>query len=230
MVVVEMIIENYSWMTNAELLNEVTVVNSKLLNHGIYLDFSMDTIERHHLTLKVVSSYDDNIFIVDDKLINTTITDSFVKTMKNRLRIIANRVEFLAFVVESVSKMKESDKNLLVGNLRFKCNRKTDDGEVIFEFERGLYAFGGGVFSYWKANNSVELIFDIEDLDTDSTCVDISDLPKELELQLNLDSIDGFDTLTVKGTLIKEYECSTLDATSDLAKDVVEAIRYLEKL
>lgn len=224
-----MIIENCPWVTSTELINEIMIVNSKLLNHGIHLDFSMDTTERHHLTLKVVSSCDDNIFIFDDKLINTT-TDSFVKTMKNRLRIIANRVEFLAFVVESVSKMKESDKNLLVGNLRFKCSRKTDDGEVIFEFERGLYAFGGGVLSYWKANNSVELIFDIEDLDTDSTCVDISDLPKELELQLNLDSIDGFDTLTVKGTLTKEYECSTLDVASDLAKDVVETIRYLEKL
>lgn len=81
MVVVKMIIGNYSWMANAELLNEVTVVNSKLLNHGIHLGFSMDDTEHHHVTLKVVSSHDDNIFIVDDKLINTT-TDSFVNTMK----------------------------------------------------------------------------------------------------------------------------------------------------
>ena len=224
-----MIIENCPWVTSTELINEIMVVNANLSNHGLHLDFSMDDTKRRHATMKVVSNYDDDIFIVDDELINTT-TNAFENKMKNRLRIIANRVEFLTFVVESVSKMKEFDKHLLVGNLRFKCSRKTDDGEVIFEFERGLYAFGGGVFSYWKANNSVELIFDIEDLDTDSTCVDISDLPKELELQLNLDSIDGFDTLTVKGTLTKEYECSTLDIASDLAKDVVEAIRYLEKL
>lgn len=44
MVVVKMIIENYSWMTNAELLNEVTVVNSKLLNHGIHLGFQWTTL------------------------------------------------------------------------------------------------------------------------------------------------------------------------------------------
>ena len=72
MVVVKMIIGNYSWMTNAELLNEVTVVNSKLLKHGIHLDFSMDNTERRYMTLKVVSSYDDSIFIADDKSINTT--------------------------------------------------------------------------------------------------------------------------------------------------------------
>ena len=224
-----MIIENCPWVTSTELINEIMVVNAKLSNHGLHLDFSVDDTKRRHATMKVVSNYDNDIFIVDDELINTA-TKSFENKMKNRLRIIANRVEFLAFVIESVSKLKELDEYLLVGNLRFKCSRKTDNGEVIFEFERGLYAFGGGVFSYWKANNSVELIFDIEDLDTDSTCVDISDLPKELELQLNLDSIDGFDTLTVKGTLTKEYECSTLDVASDLAKDVVEAIRYLEKL
>ena len=224
-----MIIENCPWVTSTELINDIMVVNATLSNHGLHLDFSMDDTKRHNATMKVVSNYDNDIFIVDDELINTA-TKSFENKMKNRLRIIANRVEFLAFVVESVSKMKELDEHLLVGNLRFKCSRKTDDGEVIFEFERGLYAFGGGVFSYWKANNSVELIFDIEDLDTDSTCVDIFDLPKELELQLNLDSIDGFDTLTVKGTLTKEYECSTLDVASDLAKDVVEAIHYLEKL
>ena len=224
-----MIIENYSWMTNAELLNEVTVINSKLLNHGIHLGFSMDDTKRHHLTLKVVSSYDDGIFIVDDKSINTT-TDSFVKTMKNRLHVIVNHVEFLAFVVESVSKMKELDEHLLVGNMIFKCSRKTDDGYVIFEFKRGLYAFGGGTFNYCKANNSVELILDIEDLDTETTSVDISDLPKELELRLNLDIIDGFNTLTVSGTFCKEYERLTIGNSRDSAKDVIEAIRYLEKL
>lgn len=224
-----MIIENYSWLTNAELLNEVTVVNSKLLNHGIHLDFSMDDAERRHMALKVVSSYDDNIFIIDDESINTT-TNAFKNKMKNRLRIIANRVEFLAFVIESISKMKELDENLIVGNLTFKCSRKTDDGEVIFVFERGIYAFGGGTFSYRKAINSVELILDIEDLDTETTSVGISDLPKELELRLNLDMIDGFDTLTVSGTLTKEYERLTIGASRDSAKDVIEAIRYLEKL
>lgn len=229
MVVVKMIIENYSWMTNAELLNEVTVVNSKLLNHGIHLGFSMDDTERHQVTLKVVSSYDDNIFIVDDKLINTT-TDSFVNTMKNRLRIIANRIEFLAFVIESVSKMKELDEWILVKNLTFKCNRKTDDGKVIFELNRGIYVHGGGVFSYFKSNNSVELILDIEDLDTETTSVGISDLPKELELRLNFEIIDGFNTLTVSGTLTKEYERLTIGNSRDSGKDVIEAIRYLEKL
>jgi hypothetical protein len=229
MVVVKMIVGNYSWMANAELLNEVTVVNSKLLNHGIHLDFSMDDTERRYATMKVVSNYDNDIFIVDDELINTT-TNAFENKMKNRLRIIANRVEFLAFVIESVSKMRELDENLLVGNLRFKCSRKTDDGKVIFEFERGIYAFGGGTFIYWKANNSVELILDVEDLDTETTSVGISDLPKELKIRLNLDRIDGFDTLTVSGTFCKEYERLTIGASRDSAKDVIEAIRYLEKL
>ena len=229
MVVVKMIVGNYSWMANAELLNEVTVVNSKLLKHGIHLDFSMDDTERRYATMKVVSNYDNDIFIVDDELINTT-TNAFENKMKNRLRIIVNRVEFLAFVIESVSKMKELDEYLRVENLRFKCNRKTDDGKVIFELNRGIYVRGGGVFSYFKSNSSVEFILDIEDLDTESTCVDISDLPKELKIRLNLDRIDGFDTLTVSGTFCKEYERLTIGASRDSAKDVIEAIRYLEKL
>lgn len=229
MVVLKMIIGNDSWMTNTELLNEVTVVNSKLLNHGIHLGFSMDDTKRHDMTLKVVNSYDDGIFIVDDKSINTT-TDLFVKTMKNRLHVIVNHVEFLAFVVESISKMKELDEYLRVENLRFKCNRKTDDGKVIFELNRGIYVRGGGTFNYCKANNSVELILDIEDLDTETTSVGISDLPKELELRLNLDRIDGFDTLTVSGTFCKEYEHLTLASADELAKDFKETVRYLEKL
>lgn len=224
-----MIIENCPWVTSNALINEILTVNAILYSYGLHLDFSMDDTKRRHATMKVVSNDDDDIFIVDDEIINTT-TNAFENKMKNRLRIIANRVEFLAFVIESISKMKELDEHLLVGNLRFKCSRKTDDGYVIFEFERGLYAFGGGTFNYCKALNSVELIFDIEDLDTESTCVNISELPKELELQLNLDHIDGFETLTVKGTLTKEYECSTLDGAGNLAKDFHETIRYLEKL
>ena len=224
-----MIIENCPWVTNNALINEIMVVNAKLHSHGLHLDFSMDDTERRYATMKVVSNDDIDIFIVDDELINTT-TNAFENKMKNRLRIIANRVEFLAFVIESVSKMKELDEHLVVGNLTFKCSRKTDDGEVIFVFERGIYAFGGGTFSYRKAINSVELILDIEDLDTEVTSVDIEDLPKELKIRLNLDHIDGFDTLTVGGTLTKEYERLTIDGAIDLAKDFHETIRYLEKL
>ena len=224
-----MIIENCPWVTNNALINEIMVVNAKLHSHGLHLDFSMDDTKRRNATMKVVSNDDNDIFIVDDELINTT-TNAFENKMKNRLRIIVNHVEFLAFVVESISKMKELDEHLLVGNMIFKCSRKTDDGYVIFEFKRGLYAFGGGTFNYCKANNSVELILDIEDLDTETTSVDISDLPKELKIRLNLDRIDGFDTLTVSGTFCKEYERLTIGASRDSAKDVIEAIRYLEKL
>lgn len=224
-----MSIGRHPWLTSTDLIKEITEVNTTLLNHGLQLDFSMDNIERHRMVVKVVSSYDDGIFIVDDKSINTA-TNSFVNTMKNRLHVIVNHVEFLAFVIESVSKMKELDEHLAVGNLTFKCSRKTDDGEVIFVFERGIYAFGGGTFSYRKANNSIELILDIEDLDTEVTSVDIEDLPKELKIRLNLDHIDGWETLTVSGTFCKEYERLTIGASRDSAKDVIEAIRYLEKL
>lgn len=224
-----MIIENCPWVTSNALINEILTVNAILYSHGLHLDFSMDDTKRRYATMKVVSNDDDDIFIVDDELINTA-SNAFENKMKNRLRIIANRVEFLAFVIESVSKMKESNEWIPVKNLTFECNRKTDDGKVIFELNRGIYVRGGGVFSYCKDSNSVELIFDIEELDTESTCVDISDLPKELELEVNLDHIDGFDTLTVSGAFCKEYERLTIGASRDSAKDVIEAIRYLEKL
>lgn len=224
-----MIIENCPWVTNNALINEIMVVNAKLHSYGLHLDFSMDDTKRRNATMKVVSNDDNDIFIVDDELINTT-TNAFENKMKNRLRIIVNHVEFLAFVVESISKMKELDEHLLVGNMIFKCSRKTDDGYVIFKFKRGLYAFGGGTFNYCKANNSVELILDIEDLDTEVTSVDIENLPKELKIRLNLDHIDGWETLTVSGTFCKEYERLTIGASRDSAKDVIEAIRYLEKL
>ena len=224
-----MIIENCPWVTNNALINEIMVVNAKLHSHGLHLDFSMDDTKRRNATMKVVSNDDNDIFIVDDELINTT-TNAFENKMKNRLRIIVNHVEFLAFVVESISKMKELDEHLLVGNMIFKCSRKTDDGYVIFEFKRGLYAFGGGTFNYCKANNSVELILDIEDLDTEVTSVDIENLPKELKIRLNLDHIDGWETLTVSGTFCKEYERLTIGASRDSAKYVIEAIHYLEKL
>lgn len=224
-----MIIDNYPWLKSNDLTRKIAGLTVELMKHELLLDLSMDKLNKNHVVLKVVSMYDNNIVIVDGKSINTD-TDSFVKTMKNRLQIITNHIEFLAFVVESISKMKESDEHLLVGNLRFSCARKTDDGYVTFEFERGIYAFGGGTFNYCKAANSVELVFDVEDLDTETTSVDISDLPKELELRLNLDHIDGWETLTVSGTFCKEYEHLTLASADELAKDFKETIRYLEKL
>lgn len=72
-----MIIENCPWVTNNELINEIMTVNAKLSNHGLHLDFSMNNNDRRYATMKVVSNYDNDIFIVDDELINTT-TDSVV--------------------------------------------------------------------------------------------------------------------------------------------------------
>lgn len=224
-----MIIDNYPWLKSNDLTRKIAELTIELMKHELLLDLSMDKLNKNHVVLKVVSMYDNNIVIVDGKSINTD-TDSFVKTMKNRLQIIANHIEFLAFVVESISNMKYSNEHLLVHNLWFDCARKTDDGDVTFELKRGIYVNGGGVFSYRKATNSVEFIFNIEDLDTETTSVDISDLPKELELRLNLDHIDGWETLTVSGTFCKEYEHLTLASADELAKDFKESIRYLEKL
>ena len=225
-----MVIENCPWVTNTELINEITVLNARLLMRDLQLDFSTEGAPKRHAKLQIISKCDERIIVTDDALVITSSDNAANNNMRRRLNIIANRIDFLAFVVESISKMKELDKHLLVGNMSFTCSRKTDDGHVTFEFERGLYAFGGGTFSYCKSNNSVELSVVIEDLDTDSTSVDISDLPKELELRLNLDHIDGFDTLTVSGEFCKEYECLVDDSTNDLAKDFKEAIHYLEKL
>ena len=224
-----MIIENCPWVTNNELINEIMTVNAKLSNHGLHLDFSMDDTKRRNATMKVVSNDDNDIFIVDDELINTT-TNAFENKMKNRLRIIANRIEFLAFVIESVSKMKESDKFLSIHSLRIKFDYEPIFTIIEFGFSKDSGVYGGGSFKYYDSDKNIKFNFYTNRIDTQYYTVSIVDSPRDLDFEIDIDNIDGYYTLTVRGTSHKEYESVTDDCMNTLVKDFITATDYLVKL
>lgn len=56
------------------------------------------------------------------------------------------------------------------------------------------------------------------------------DLPSDLDIEVNIDHIDGYYTLTVRGTSHKEYERLTDDCMNALVEDFIKASDYLEKL
>ena len=231
-----MIIENCPWVTSTELINDIMVVNATLSNHGLHLDFSMDDTKHHNATMKVVSNCDNDIFIVDDELINTA-TKSFENKMKNRLRIIANRVEFLAFVVSAVLQMDISHMGksfvapIKLTDLKFECANKDRPASVSFNYNKDsdsrYNVSGGGVFEQQEYTALVQFRAWTSRIRIDASSIRIYELPKNVWFEIETESgYHGYIDVILYVGLSGEYDSLTLKEVKQVIADFSNMLEF----
>ena len=151
--------------------------------------------------------------------------------LKTRLQLISERVEFIVFVHDSILKLKKSDERFLFGGLRFVRHYDSDDGGVNFDFRNGFKLTGSGHFDYNQDDNSVGIVVGNHALVIECpSLLDISELPHDLSLEINVYNNDGFIKSTVNGTLRKTYESLADSDKLTLVEDFNEMMNYLNKL
>ena len=155
---------------------------------------------------------------------------AFNNNMTNKLRILSEKVEFIKFVIDSILKMKESDKFLSIYSLRIKFDYEPIFTIIEFGFSKDSGVYGGGSFKYYDSDENIKFNFYTNRIDTQYYTVNIADSPRDLDFEIDLDNIDGYYTLTVRGTSHKEYERLTDDYMNALVEDFIKATDYLEKL
>lgn len=224
-----MIIESCPWVKNTELINEIMQLNSKLSTHDLQLDFSTSP-DDEYVTDIVISSNLDETIIVKFSMFENISRRAFNNNMMNKLRILSEKVEFIKFVIDSILKMKESDKFLSIHSLHIKFNYEPIFTIIEFGFSKDSGVYGGGSFKYYDSDKNIKFNFYTNRIDTQYYTVNISDAPRDLDFEIDLDNIDGYYTLTVRGTSHREYERLTDDCMNTLVKDFITATDYLVKL
>ena len=224
-----MIIENYSWLTNTKLINEIMTLNAKLSTHELQIDFSTSPDGEYVTDILISSSLDETITI-KFSMLESINRKAFNSNMKKKLRMLSEKVEFVKFVVDSILKMKESDKFLSIHSLYIKFDYAPSFTTIEFGFSKDSGVYGGGAFKYYDCDKTIKFNFYTNHIDTQYYTVDVVDLPSDLNLEVNIDHIDGYYTLTVRGTSHKEYERLTDDCMNALVEDFIKASDYLEKL
>lgn len=224
-----MIIENYSWITNTKLINEIMTLDAKLSTHELQIDFSSSPDGEYVTDILISSSLDETITI-KFSMLESINRKAFNSNVKKKLRMLSEKVEFVKFVVDSILKMKESDKFLSIHSLYIKFDYAPSFTAIEFGFSKDSGVYGGGAFKYYDCDKTIKFNFYTNHIDTQYYTVDVVDLPSDLDIEVNIDHIDGYYTLTVRGTSHKEYERLTDDCMNALVEDFIKASDYLEKL
>lgn len=225
-----MTFENWDWVDNKELINDIVNLNNKLSNYGLMLDWYTSEVSESIVALQVVSKIDSTITIKDSGFIHTHLL-LWSDKLKTRLQIIAKRVEFIVFVHDSILNLKNSDERLLFYGLRFVCHYDCDDASVDFNFSKGFSIKGSGHFKHNQDVDGVSIVVGNHALVIESpSLLDITDLLHDLSLGINVYNNDGFVESTVNGTLRKTYGSLTTSDKIVLVEDFNEMMNYLNKL
>ena len=222
--------KNWNWVNDEVLVNDIINLDNKLSNYGLMLDWYTSEVSESIVALQVVSKIDSTITIKDSGFIHTHLL-LWSDKLKTRLQIIAKRVEFITFVHDSILNLKNSDERLLFYGLRFACHYDCDDAGVDFNFSKDSGIEGNGHFKHNQDVDGVSIVVGNHALVVESTSLlDITDLPHDLSLEINVYNNDGFVESTVNGTLRKTYGSLTTSDKIFLVKDFNKMMNYLNKL
>lgn len=222
--------KNWDWVNDEVLVNDIINLDNKLSNYGLALNWCTSDVSESIVALQVVSKIDSRIVIRDAGFVHTHL-DLWLDKLKTRLQIITKRVEFIAFVHDSILNLKNSDERLLFYGLRFVCHYDCDDAGVDFNFSKGFSIEGSGHFKHNQDIDGVSVVVDSHGIAIECpSLLNISNLPHDLSLDISVYNDNGYITSTVSGTLNKTYGSLITSDKHALVEDFDEMMNYLNKL
>lgn len=225
-----MIAKNWDWVNDEVLMNDIINLDNKLSNYGLMLDWYTSEVSESIVALQVVSKIDSTITIKDLGFIHTHLL-LWSDKLKTRLQIIAKRVEFIAFVHDSILNLKNSDERLLFYGLRFVCHYDCDDASVDFNFSKGFSIEGSGHFKHNQDIDGVSVVVGSRGIAIECpSLLNISNLPHDLSLDISVYNDGGYITSTVSGTLRKTYGSLSVSDKLALVEDFNKMMNYLDNL
>ena len=225
-----MIAKNWDWVDDRALMDDIINLDNKLSNYGLALNWCTSDVSESIVALKVVSKTDDRITIRDAGFVHTHL-DLWLDKLKTRLQIISKRVDFIAFVHDSILKLKNSDERLLFYGLRFVCHYDCDDAGVDFNFSKDSGIEGSGYVKHNQASDGASIVVGSRGIAIECpSLLNISNLPHDLSLDISVYNDGGYITSTISGVLRKTYGSLTIDDKLALVEDFNEAISYFDNL
>lgn len=229
--------ENWSFLSNTSLESKVQQLEEKLNKKQLTLDYRIkNNGNSRGINLHVVSTQDESVIINDANSFKTG-TSIFVDKITSRLEAIESKIDFLAFVVNVVLRIKISHMGKMfvypikITDLQFECANKDRPATVSFKYNKDSDSrydvSGGGAFEQQEYSTLTQFRAWTEYIRIDASSIRVNELPKNVWFEIELESgYRGYVDMILYTGVSGEYDRLTLEESKHVAMDFYNMMEF----
>lgn len=229
--------EKWSFLSNKLLENKIQKLEEKLNKKQLTLHrIIKNNGNSRAINLRVVSRQDESIVIVDENSSKMG-TSIFVDKFTNRLEAIESKIDFLAFVMNSVLRIEISHmgkpfvSSIKITDLQFECANKDRPASVSFQYNKHsdsrYEVSGSGVFEQQECSMSIQFRAWTDRIRIDSSSIRVYKLPNNVWFEIETESgYRGYIDMILYVGLSGEYEHLTLKEVKQVATDFSNMLEF----
>lgn len=229
--------ENWSFLSNKSLENKIQSLEDKLNKKQLTLDYLIkNNGDSRAVNLRIVSTQDESVIIADANSFKMG-TAVFVDKFTNRLEAIESKIDFLAFVMNSVLRIEISHmgkpfvSSIKITDLQFECANKDRPASVSFQYNKHsdsrYEVSGSGVFEQQECSMSIQFQAWTDRIRIDSSSIRVYKLPNNVWFEIETESgYRGYIDMILYVGLSGEYEHLTLKEVKQVATDFSNMLEF----
>lgn len=229
--------ENWSFLSDKSLENRIQSLEDKLNKKQLTLDYLIkNNGDSRAVNLRVVSTQDETVVIADANSFKMG-TSIFVDKFTNRLETIESKIDFLAFVVNTVLRMEISHmgkpfvSKIKITDLQFECANKDRPASVSFQYNKDSDSrhevSGSGVFEQQEYSTTIQFRAWTDRIRIDASSIRVYELPKNVWFEIETESgYRGYIDMILYTGVIGEYDRLTLEESKQVATNFSNMLEF----
>lgn len=229
--------ENWSFLSDKSLENRIQSLEDKLNKKQLTLDYLIkNNGDSRAVNLRVVSTQDETVVIADANSFKMG-TSIFVDKFTNRLETIESKIDFLAFVVNTVLRMEISHmgkpfvSKIKITDLQFECANKDRPASVSFQYNKDSDSrhevSGSGVFEQQEYSTTIQFRAWTDRIRIDASSIRVYELPKNVWFDIETESgYRGYIDMILYTGVIGEYDRLTLEESKQVATNFSNMLEF----
>lgn len=229
--------ENWSFLSDKSLKNRIQSLEDKLNKKQLTLDYLIkNNGNSRAINLRVVSNQDESVVISDANSFEIG-TSIFVDKFTNRLETIESKIDFLAFVVNTVLHIEIAHmvrrfvSPIKITDLQFECADKDRPATVSFKYNKDSDSrydiSGGGVFKQKECSMSIQFRAWTDRIRIDASSIRVYKLPKNVWFEIETESgYRGYIDMILYVGLSSDYEHLTLKEAKQVTTDFSNMLEF----
>lgn len=229
--------DNWSFLSNKSLETKIQSLDDKLNKKQLTLDYRMkNNGDSRAVNLRVVSLQDETVVIADANSFKMG-TSIFVDKFTNRLETIESKIDFLAFVVNTVLRMEISHmgkpfvSKIKITDLQFECANKDRPASVSFQYNKDSDSrhevSGSGVFEQQEYSTTIQFRAWTDRIRIDASSIRVYELPKNVWFEIETESgYRGYIDMILYTGVIGEYDRLTLEESKQVATNFSNMLEF----
>lgn len=227
-------IEKWSFLSNKSLESKIQLLENKLNKKQLALDYHMKNNGNScTVNLRVVSNQDESVVLSDanSSKIGTSI---FVDKFTNRLETIESKIDFLAFVVNTVLRIEISriGKSFVapikITDLKFDCANKDRPASVSFKYNKDSDSRydvnGSGIFEQKEYSTTIQFRAWTDSIHIDASSIRVYELPNNVWFEIETES--GYIDMILHVSLSGKYDRLTIKESKQVATDFSNMLEF----